>query len=77
MAVVESVEELEFVGAVVVTADVFVVADGATVGDLSAASPHANTDAVLSNARIRRRIEVFTLLAIVTRARAATGRAGY
>ena len=77
MAVVESVEELEFVGVVVVTAGVFVVADGATVGDLSAASPQATTDAVMSNARSRRRIEVFTLLAIVTRARAAPARAGY
>ena len=75
MAVVDGAEEFEFVGAVVVTASVFVVADGVTVGDLSAASPQATTDTVMSNARSRRRIEVFTLLAIVARARAARGRA--
>ena len=74
MAVVDGAEELEFVGAVVVTASGFVVADG-SVGDLSAASPQATTDTVMSNARSRRRIEVFTLLAIVARARAARGRA--
>jgi hypothetical protein len=44
---------------------------------LSAESPQATTDAVMNNARSRRRIEVFTLLATVTRARAAPGRAGY
>ena len=76
MAVVDGAEELEFDGAVVVTASVFVVAGGATVGDLSAASPQATTDTVMSNARSRRRIEVFTLLAIVILARAAPGRAG-
>jgi hypothetical protein len=51
-------EEVESVGTIVVVV-------GASVDALSVASPHATTDAVMSNAATTRRIELFTLAAIV------------
>ena len=58
VGVADGVGVVETVGANVVVLDT-------TVDALSVASPHATTDAVMSNAATTRRIELFTLAAIV------------
>ena len=61
---VDRVDAVATVGAVE-TVGAIVVGVGTTVVALSVASPHATTDTVTSNAATTRRIELFTLAAIV------------